>query len=98
MRRRQREDLAAERAEVHAPRPTGGAAMAGLCGGVVVLLADVAVSGFYGWRVADHPILASALTAGGFIIGAGGYMRLVWRNLKARGVELDRINEEEDVA
>lgn len=88
---RGRRALAAHRAETRAPRPTGGIALAGLCGAVVVLLGDVVVSAFYGWRVAEHLLLAVGLTVAGLVIGMMGYGRLILRNRKACAVELDRI-------
>jgi hypothetical protein len=88
----EREDLASERAEGYAPRPTGGAFMAGVCVACVVLLGDVSVSAFYGWRVLDHLLLASLLTVAGFLIGFLGYRRLARLNRAARRAELKQID------
>ncbi|KQW81974.1 hypothetical protein [Brevundimonas sp. Root1279] len=81
---------AADRAEVYAPRPTGGAWRAALCGGVVALVAVFAVSEFYGWRMVDHlpvvvPILVAS-TVAAFI----GYGRARRRNRRAQVAELAR--------
>ena len=49
-----RDRLAVKRAEKYAPKPTGGAFMAGVALAGAALLGDFAFSAFYGWRVPDH--------------------------------------------
>ena len=91
-----RERLAVERAEQYAPMPTGGAFMAGICGAVVALLANAAVSAFYGWHVRDHILIATFVTIAGFLVGFFGQRRLAGLSRKARRAELNDINLDED--
>lgn len=82
-----RQSLAEARAEVYAPAPTGGPWMAGVCVAVVALVGDLVVSGFYGWRVQDHLVLAALVTLAGFITGLIGYRNLLHANLRATRAE-----------
>ena len=75
-----REHLAVERAEKYAPMPTGGSFMAGVCGAVVALLADAALSAFYGWHVGDHVLIAAFVALVGFL----GHRRLAGRVTRER--------------
>lgn len=83
----QRQQLAEARAEVYAPAPTGGATMAGVCVAVVALVGDLVVSGFYGWRVQDHLVLATAITFAGFGVGVAAYKSLARVNRRAARAE-----------
>lgn len=81
---------AAERAEIYAPLPTGGAWRAALCGGVVALVAVFAVSEFYGWRMADHlPVVLPILVAAS-VFAFVAYGRARRRNRRAQADELAR--------
>ena len=70
--------------------------MAGVCGAVVALLADAALSAFYGWHVGDHVLIAAFVASGGFLVGFLGQRRLAGRSRKARRAELNQINLYED--
>jgi hypothetical protein len=72
--------------------PAGGSFMAGVCGAVLALLADVTVSAFYGWRIRDHVLIAMFLAIGGFLVGFLAHRRLAALSRKARRAELNRIN------
>ena len=91
-----RSDLAAERAEAYAPRPTGGAIMAGLVGAGLLLSVDAVVSGFYGWRLRDHLLILLLLVLAGFAAGMLVYLRLRRLNRHARKAERVQIDREED--
>lgn len=86
--------LATERAEAYAPRPTGGSLMAGVCGAVVALLGDVAVSTFYGWRAREHLLLAAAVSAAGFVVVFLGYKRKAQLSRHARRAELAKLERD----
>lgn len=88
----ERHTLARDRAETYAPAPTGGSLMAGLCTAAVALGGDFAVSGFYGWAVRDHPIVATGVTVGGFLAGWIGYKRLARTHGRATMAERGRID------
>ena len=92
-----REHLAVERAEKYAPKPTGGAFMAGVCIATVALLADIAFSAFCGWRVRDHILVATIVTALGFLVGVVGYWRLGRLSRKARHAERSKINRDDRI-
>lgn len=92
---KQRGRLAAARAQAYAPKPTGGALMAGVCAAAVLGLADVSLSRFYGWPLPDHLWLTAALVTAGFLIGALGYLRLRRLNRKARHAERTQIDAEQ---
>lgn len=83
----QKRKLSEERAAAYAPAPTGGSAMAGLCVAMVALVADFAVSGFYGWEVRDHIPVAAGLVIAGFLAGWAGYKRLARANKRAERAE-----------
>ena len=87
-----RDRLAVERAEKYAPKPTGGAFMAGVAVAGAALLGDFAFSAFYGWRVPDHMLIAALVTALGFLVGVIGYWRLARLSRRARHAELAKIN------
>ena len=70
--------------------------MAGVCGAVVALLADAALSAFYGWHVGDHVLIAAFVAIGGFLVGFLGHRRLAGRSRKARRAELNQIDLDED--
>ena len=91
-----RELLAVERAERYAAKPTGGAFMAGVCIATAALLLDFAFSAFYGWRVRDHILIATLVTALGFLVGVVGYWRLGRLSRKARQAELTKIHRDEE--
>lgn len=95
MEEKRRDDLAATRAQAYAPRPTGGAIMAGLLGAGLMLAADAVVSGFYGWRLRDHLALLAILVGAGFLLGLLVYVRLIGHNRRARAAERAQINREE---
>lgn len=95
---KRREDLAATRAESYAPRPTGGAFMAGALGAGLLLAADAVASGFYGWRLGDHLVLLAFLMTGGFALGLVVYVRLVRINGRARRAERALIDQDEATA
>lgn len=91
----EREQLAAERANAYAPKPTGGYVVAGLSGGAFAFVADLAVSKFYGWRMLDHLWIAAAATWVGLIIGVSIYATLDRRNRRARRHERTAIDKRE---
>lgn len=91
-----REALASERAEGYAPRPNGGAFMAGVCVASVAVMGQVAASAFYDWQIRDHLLLAALLMLGGFAVGLLGYQRLARRNRAARRDEREQIDIEHD--
>jgi hypothetical protein len=70
--------------------------MAGVCGGALALVGDLAVSGFYGWRVVEHGLIAVIMTAAGFLAGVAVYLRLARRSRKARKQELAQIHADLD--
>lgn len=90
-----RQKLAEDRAEVYAPAPTGGLVMAGVCGAVLALGADFAVSGFYGWEVRNHLLLSVGVTLAGFLIGLLGYKRLARANRRATRAERREIDTDQ---
>ena len=65
--------------------------MAGLCVATVALLGVVAVSGFYGWKVADNLLLAVVLSVAGFVTGLLAYKNLKRRNRAAVRAERHTI-------
>ena len=87
-----RQTLARDRAEGYAPAPTGGSLMAGLCAAAVALGGDFVVSGFYGWDVRNHPIVAVGVTVVGFLTGWVGYKRLARTHGRATRAERGRID------
>ncbi|WP_133244741.1 hypothetical protein [Caulobacter radicis] len=91
----EREMLAEDRAEAYAPKPVGGAFMAGVCGAALALLGFIVAARFYGWPVRDHIGLALILVAGGFVLVCGGYLRLARRNRRARRAERRLIDREQ---
>lgn len=88
-----KQKLAAHRAELYAPAPTGGSIMAGICTGVMALLGVFVVSGFYAQRVEEHLVLAAAVTAVGFLAGLAGYKRLARANRRATRNERRAIDD-----
>lgn len=94
----QRSELAESRAEGYAPRPTGGAIMAGVSGASLALLAAVTASRFYGWLLRDHLWVGAMTMVSGFAVGWVGYIRLARVNRKARRVERAQIDDEQDGA
>lgn len=98
MEQNERKALAAERAHQYAPKPTGGAVMAGICGAVVVLLTDVSVSRFYSWRLLEHAWLTALGMVVGFAIALAGYLRARRLNRRAHRDELRQINVDEDAS
>lgn len=95
MEEKRRDDLAAARAQKYAPRPTGGAVMAGVVGAGVVLAADAIASRFYGWRLGDHFWISAGLVVAGFAAGLLVYGRLAWLNRGARRRERSQIDRDE---
>lgn len=95
MDRKQRQIIADERAEAYAPKPTGGIFMAGFCGAVLGLLADVVISRFYGWRLVDHPLMTALGMIAGFLIVFIGYARHRRRNRMASLKELKKIDQDQ---
>lgn len=89
-----KQKLAADRAELYAPAPTGGSIMAGFCAGVVALLGVFGVSGFYARQVEDHLFLTAAITALGFLTGLIGYKRLARANRRATRKERRAIDDD----
>ncbi len=87
----ERHALATQRAEAYAPRPTGGSLMAGLCGLVLAVLADISVSGFYGWELREHLALTAILAACGFATGFGSYKLAVRKSRRAQANELSHL-------
>ena len=92
----ERDELAAKRAEEYAPRPTGGSFMAGMTGASLAIIADMAASAFYGWRILDHLWLAALLAVAGFLVGFIGYKRLAAISRRARRTERELIDRGED--
>jgi hypothetical protein len=92
MEEKRRNDLAADRAEKYAPRPTGGAVMAGATGAGLLLAADAVIAGFYGWRLRDHLLLLSILMGCGFLLGLFVFLRLNRLNRRARHAERMQID------
>lgn len=88
-----KQKLAADRAALYAPAPTGGSIMAGVCVGVVALLAVFVVSGFYALKVGDHLVLTTGITAAGFLTGLLGYKRLARANRRATRTERQAIDD-----
>jgi hypothetical protein len=95
MNQNDRENLAAERAEHYAPKPTGGSFMAGVCGAVIALLGEVALSRFYGWRLFANPWLTALSMGAGFLIVYVGYIRAKRLNRRAQRDELVQIEADE---
>jgi len=95
MDQKDRENLAAERAQHYAPKPTGGAFMAGVCGAVIALLGEVALSRFYDWDLLSRPWLTALSTTAGFLIVYVGYIRANRLNRRAQRDELFRIEADE---
>lgn len=91
----QKRELAGQRAETYAPAPTGGVALAALCGAVMVMGAYWAVSEFYDWRPAEHPFLVVVAGAMGGAVFAVAYDRAARKNRRARRAELVGIDREE---
>lgn len=96
MDRKEREALAAERAERYAPMPKGGSFMAGAFGAIVAMIADVTVSAFYSSGLADHVLITASVTTAGFLIGIVGYKWLAHLSGNAQRTELAEINLEQD--
>ncbi len=86
---------ARDRAELYAPRPSGGSIMAGVCVAVVAFLGVMVVSGFYGWEVRDNVLPACLITAAGFCVGFAGYKGQKRKNLTAVGLEQSKIDRSE---
>jgi hypothetical protein len=68
--------------------------MAGVCGGVIALMADVAVSSFYGWPLAGHLAITVLVTTAGFVIVFAGYKRAKRLSRRAERDELARIDRD----
>ena len=62
--------------------------MAGLCGLVMAVLADISVSGFYGWPVMDHLPISVGIAAAGFVAVFCGYKLAARKSRRARAIEL----------
>ena len=92
----ERQQLATERAEAYAPKPTGGSIMAGVCVATVVLLGWFAVSRFYGWALREHLLIALVSAPSGFLVGLVGYKRLAHLSRTARQAERRRIDDDQD--
>jgi len=88
----ERDILAEERANIYAPKPTGGAALSGFCGSTLALLAAVMVSKFYALPLEDYLAETIAFTAVAFGGGAVIHYRLRRVNRKARVAERARID------
>lgn len=85
-----RKHEAAQRAEVYAPRPTGGSALAGFCGATVAVLIAYLVGRNYGWRLEEQSVIAALVVGVGFAVGFVGYRRARERNRVARVDEMER--------
>lgn len=93
MKPEERDKLASERAGEYAPKPTGGLLVAGLSGAAFAFVADLAVSKFYGWRVADHWWIGACVSLVGLIIGLFIYATLMRRNRRAERTERIAIDK-----
>lgn len=90
----ERDILADQRANIYAPKPTGGAALSGFCGSTLALLAAVMISKFYGLSLEDYLAETIAFTIVAFGGGAVIHHRLRRVNRKARAAERARIDLE----
>lgn len=95
MKPNEREQLAAQRAEEYARKPTGGYVVAGLSGAALAFVADLAVSQFYGWQVLDHWWIAIGGSATGLAVAIVIYATLSRCNRRAQRSERARIDRGE---
>jgi hypothetical protein len=85
-----REREAAERAEVYAPKPTGGAWLAGFCGAVVAMVVLFTIGKVYELPLQPNLIFAVPIVLAAFIAVYVGYRRARGRNRKAQADEMDK--------
>lgn len=81
---------AAERAEVYAPKPTGGAWLAGACGAVVAMVALFTIGKVYELPLQPNLIFAVPLVIAAFIAVYVGYRRARDKNRKALADEVEK--------
>lgn len=83
-----RRQKAAERAEVYAPRPTGGPWLAGFCGAVVAMVVLYTIGQVYELPVRENLIIVAPLVVAAFGLGFDGYRRAKRKHRKAQAREL----------
>lgn len=79
---------ASDRAEVYAPKPTGGSLMAGFSVGLIALGAIYGVLRFYNHRLAEFPVVVSAIVLASTLIGFASYKRAARKHRRAVEREL----------
>lgn len=85
-----RRQEAAERAEVYAPRPTGGPWLAGLCGAVVAMVALFTVGKVYELPLGPNLIFAVPIVLAAFVTVYVGYRRARGKNRRAQANEMEK--------
>jgi len=86
--RRERE--AAERAEVYAPKPTGGAWLAGFCGAVVAMVVLFTIGKVYELHLQPNLIFAVPIVLAAFVTVYVGYRRARGKNRQAQADEMEK--------
>lgn len=86
--RRERE--AAERAEVYAPKPTGGAWLAGFCGAVVAMVVLFTIGKVYELPLQPNLIFAVPIVLAAFVTVYVGYRRARGKNRQAQADEMEK--------
>ena len=86
--RRERE--AAERAEVYAPKPTGGAWLAGSCGAVVAMVVLFTIGKVYELPLQPNLIFAVPIVLAAFVTVYVGYRRARGKNRQAQAHEMEK--------
>lgn len=85
-----KEREAAERAEVYAPKPTGGPWLAGGCGAVVAMVVLYTIAEVYVLPVRANLAIAVPVVLAAFVTVYLGYQRARGRNRKAQADEMER--------
>ena len=86
--RRERE--AAERAEIYAPKPTGGAWLAGSCGAVVAMVVLFTIGKVYELPLQPNLIFAVPIVLAAFVTVYVGYRRARGKNRQAQADEMEK--------
>lgn len=81
---------AAERAEVYAPKPTGGAWLAGACGAVVAMVVLFTIGKIYELPLQPNLIFAAPIVLTAFVSVYIGYRRARDKNRKAQADEVEK--------
>jgi hypothetical protein len=87
---------AAERAELYAPKPTGGPWLAGLCGATVAMVALYTIGKVYALPLRQNLTAVALITLASYVAVYVGYRRARERNRKARAAELEEPSEQGD--